>query len=626
MMAASSKKDKLIEEAQKCAARGQFDKAAKAYEQILALEPSAINLRQKLAELLVKCNRNDDARKELETVGKHFAKNGFYLKAIAVYKQLQKLFPADISISLTLAELNEKHGLVANALAEYKFVFEYHEKSGNRAEALVILDRMQHVDPQNIPIKIKMAEAFFQNDKKTEAYTVFVRLASLLLERGDQATLGKINSRVQQLYPGKAEFMLEILSEQVQQGNAASAIDGIQGLLRSNPNNKRAWDLVAQAYQLLGQPQRVKLAYQHYLKFFPTEPVAMLGLITAVTEEKNLAGTLELLERFETPLLTAGFFSQLEQIYLTLDKLDPINVKVLEGHIRVATAAGNSGEVITLSSKLASLRSVTKYAEQTVPGSDPADAPANFFAAPESPFDSAFTQEEPSIPPVTFEVQAHAPHELPSAFDEPGEAFAPLEEEADLDLDIEIDIDVDLDSPFDLSDNQTGNAAATENWLDSVGDLFDSISTAPRGVKFGNDMDSSDAQSHFDLGQAFKEMGLYDEAISEFRQAAQDPPRRIECMIMQCVCLRERGEVDNATTMLQALLKPGLTGEENCAVKYELATCYEMSGRKEDAATLLNEIKTTNPAFRDISSRLNAANLSETLDFSDDDLNDFGLD
>jgi lipopolysaccharide biosynthesis regulator YciM len=160
-------------------------------------------------------------------------------------------------------------------------------------------------------------------------------------------------------------------------------------------------------------------------------------------------------------------------------------------------------------------------------------------------------------------------------------------------------------------------------WLDSVGTLFDSISTAPRGVRFGNDMENSDAQSHFDLGQAFKEMGLFDEAINEFRQAVQEPSRRVECLIMQCACLRERGEVDKAISMLQALLKQGLTEDECCSVKYELATGYQMSGRRDDATVLLNEIKTANPDFRDINTRLNAANMSESLDFSDDDLLNF---
>jgi tetratricopeptide (TPR) repeat protein len=142
-------------------------------------------------------------------------------------------------------------------------------------------------------------------------------------------------------------------------------------------------------------------------------------------------------------------------------------------------------------------------------------------------------------------------------------------------------------------------------------------------VKFGNDVESSDAQSHFDLGQAFKEMGLYDEAINEFREASNDASRRVECLIMQCACLRERGELEKAVTMLQALLKSGLNEEESCSVKYELASGYEAAGKKEEALLLLDEINATNPDFRDIRSRLNAAHFPDALDFSDEDLKDF---
>lgn len=576
-MAVISKKDKLIEDAQKFALRGQFDKAAKAYEQILALEPAAINQRQKLAELLIKCGRNDDARKELETIGKHFAKNGFYLKAIAVYKQLQKLFPADISLSLTLAELNEKHGLVANSLSEYKLVYEFHEKAGNIPEALSILNRMQYVDPQNIPIKIKLAEAYVQHGKKDESYAVFAKTACMLLERSDNATLSKVCARIQQLFPDKPDFMLEVLTDHISQGNAATAIDSLQSLLRSNPNNKRVWDLVAQAYQLLEQPQRVKVAYQHYLKFFPTEPEAMIGLISSVIAEHNLTGALELLDQYETALISAGFLQHLEQVYHSLDKIDPINLRVLEGLIRVATAADNESELRSLTSKLQSLRSVSGGVKN----------------------DSPETVSDAESSDAAIDAVQHPDEE------------------------IEIDIEIDIDSPFGPLDQEVSTTLTHDNWLDSVDDLFDSIDTAPRGVKFGNEMESSDAQSHFDLGQAFKEMGLCDEAINEFRQASQDPSRRVECLIMQCACLRERGELEKAITMLRALLKSGLSEEESCAVKYELATGYEATGKKEEANLLFNDINAANPGFRDISSRLDAANHSDSLDFSDEDLQDF---
>ena len=623
-MAAISKKDKLIEEAQKFALRGQFDKAAKAYEQILAADPAAISQRQKLAELLIKCGRSDDARKEFEIIGRHFAKNGFYLKAIAVYKQLQKLFPADINLSITLAELNEKHGLIANSLSEYKLVYEYHEKNGNTPEALDILDRMQKVDPQNIPIKIKLAEAYAQRGKKNEAYDVFAKTAALLLERADNATLAKVCARIQQLFPDKPDFLLEVLSEQISHGSAATAVDSLQSILRNNPGNKSAWDLIVKAYQQLEQPQRLKIAYQHYLNYFPSEPAAMLGVISSIVAEKNLAGALELLDQYELTLISAGVFPQLEEIYHSLDKIDPINMRVLEGLIRIATSSGNETEISLLTSKQQSLRSVTGKNRPTTTGPEAlSDFTAEHPLAADEIDDSIFFGESSFEQSTGFDLGTAAEELSPPPLPEGAHATATATTPWQPDEEIEIDIDIDMDSPFGPMGEEESTSPDPDNWLESVGELFDTISTAPRVVKFGSEMDGSDAQSHFDLGQAFKEMGLYDEAINEFRQASQDTSRRIECLTMQCVCLRERGDVEKAITMLLALLKPGLSAEESCAVKYELASGYEAAGKQEEATTILNEISKTNPAFRDIQSRLNSAAHPDSLDFSDEDLQDF---
>lgn len=593
-MAVAPKKDKFIEEAQKLALRGQYDKAVKLYEQAMALEPSNINLRQKLAELLIKGGRPEDARKEFEIVGKHFATNGFYLKAIAVYKQLQKLFPADISLSITLAELNEKHGLTANAIAEYKLVYDYYQKTGNTAELIKTLDKMQTVDSGNVAIKIKLAETLFQNDRKDEAYALFSKTASLLQENGDNATLSRLNERIQELFPEKTEFVLETLAEQVKSGNAAKAVAGLQGLLRSNTGDKRVWDLVIEAYRRLNQPQRVRIAYQHYLKYFPNDPTPMSGLITCCAEDGDSGAALELLERFEPQLLSAGRLDDLEKIYRTLDATDPINIRVLEGLVRVSRAAGKTDQLETFASRLRSLSGVSG-----LPQADAAD--------------SAETE--------TAEIE---PPELHDAGDDTlitAEELAPDDEE----IEIEIDIDIDSDADFEPPAGDSGEDGDGADWPDSVDGLFDSITAAPRGVRFGNEMDSSDAQSHFDLGLAFREMGLYDEAINEFRQAASDASRRRECLIMQGACLRERGQHDAAITLLKSLLKPGLSREDSSAVKYELALTYEATGKSDQTTQLLNEIDASTPGFRDVSSRLNAANLEDSLDFSDEDLKDFDL-
>lgn len=623
----SSKKDKLIEEAQRLILRGQLDKAIKAYEQILSIDASALNLRQKFADLLVKAGRFEDARVEYEKVGKQYSSNGFYLKAIAVYKQVQKLFPNDITITLVLAGLNEKHGLVGNALAEYKQVYDYYEKASDMEEALKILDKMQAVDPQNVNIKFKLAESYYHVGKNDESYAAFGRLAALLQERGDTTAFSRLNARIQQLFPDKSEFMLEVLAEQVESGNAANAITGIQSLLRSNPNDKRIWELIVSAYRKLDQTQRVKMAYQHYLKFFPDELAAKQGLIECLVAEKDVKGALSLLELYEQDLLDGGAAAGLVQIYKRLADMDPINVGLLEGLKRSCEASGDVENAEELDHKLASLNVLStnkgrEPSQKTEPDSA-ADLDNVEGAGAVSP---EFTEK-----PVDYDIETPATLEYEETTLELDDVsvFTQLEAIADEDLqaedDIEIEIEIDEDLGFDDVDAEEAIGASGDNWLDSVGAIFDSIADSPRGVKFGSDLDTSDAQSHYDLGLAFKEMGLFDEAINEFRQAAADPARKVECLILQGACLREKGDPDSAEVFLRSLLQPGLGLQDTCAVKYELVLTSELLGRNEDAASLLAEIDVVNPGFRDVRSRLDAAGIDNTLDFSEEDLKGFDL-
>ncbi|MBC8018260.1 MAG: tetratricopeptide repeat protein [Verrucomicrobia bacterium] len=156
--------------------------------------------------------------------------------------------------------------------------------------------------------------------------------------------------------------------------------------------------------------------------------------------------------------------------------------------------------------------------------------------------------------------------------------------------------------------------------------MFDTIATKPRGVKFASGPDGTDAQSHYDLGVAFREMGLYDEAINEFRQAATATGRRLECLILQGACLREKGDLTNAEKVLKSLMKPGLALEDVCSVKYELALTYEACGKHDQLVELLTEIDKSNSGFRDVRARLDTAGKDQNaLDFSDDELQGFDL-
>lgn len=620
----STKKDKLVEEAQRLALRGQLDKAIRAYEQILALDPSAIIQRQRLAELLVKAGRIDDARSEFESIGKYYSSNGFYLKAIAVYKKLQVMFPGDCDISLTLAGLNEKHGLVANALAEYKQVYDYYEKNLNSADAVRILEKMHSIDQKNAAVKLKLAEGYFQAGRQDESYATFSQLASLLLERSDSAGFSKLDGRIKELFPEKSEFTLDVLAEQIEMGaeSTVRAVGCLQALLRNNPSNKRIWDLVVESYRRLNQPQRVKIAYQHYLTFFPADLSVQKGMIDCLVAERDLEHALACLEKYGQNFIDGSAVEDLLDMYLALDRIDPINIRILQGQKRAYEAIGDQESAAAVDHKIASLASLSgepaPFREQSEPVAAPEPRPAEPFG--QDPLSRGGIDEIPAEAEHSAEPALGASYgdislpDQPSAFD-----FSEPEE-------IEIEIELDQEGAFVPAGRaEAGEVQPADSWLDSGDDVFDSRVASPRSVKFGSDVDVSDAQSHFDLGVAFREMELYDEAINEFRQASDDPERKVACLLLQGACLREKGEPDEAESILRSLLKPGLSLEDSCAVKYDLALACYAAGKNADAAALLAEIDATWPGFRDVRSRLDDAGAGDALDFSDEDLKGFDL-
>lgn len=605
----SSKKDKLIEEAQKMALRGQLDKAIKAYRQVVAMDATAINQRQRLAELLLKAGSVDEARVEFESIGKYYAGNGFYLKAIAVYKKLQMLFKDDIGIVLNLAELNEKHGLGANAITEYRQAYEYYKNRADDNEALRILEKMHNVDRQNIGIRLMLAEAYYKEKQLDQSYSAYSSLATLLYERGDNAACVKLTERIRQHFPDKPDFMLEVLQQQLNSGNAARAINGLQALLQKNPRDKRVWELLIEAFGLLGEQNRIKAAFQHYLRFFPKEIAAQKGCVECLIAEHDGTAAKSMLEQYELNFYENSAYEELILLYKALDQLIPLNVDILKSLEKAYSASGDTENAFAITAKIASLETLSSK-----PPAEPAEQEEIESVFPLLPDDETQSAEESQETCQEAAIEAIettiADEHLTSA------------DEEELEIEIEIEEDEDF---TDIGIADVPVETASTSWLDSVDSIFDAITVAPRSVKFGNEVDVSDAQSHYDLGLAFKEMGLMDEAISELRQAAADPARKIACLVLQGACLRDKGDVFTAESLLRSLLNPGLCQEDACSVKYELALTCEIAGKADEAAALLAEIDTINPSFRDVHLRLGASKNHADFSFSDDEIDSFEL-
>jgi tetratricopeptide (TPR) repeat protein len=116
-----------------------------------------------------------------------------------------------------------------------------------------------------------------------------------------------------------------------------------------------------------------------------------------------------------------------------------------------------------------------------------------------------------------------------------------------------------------------------------------------------------DFESHYDLGVAYKEMGLLDDAIAEFQKALRSRAHRLPAYEALGQCFVEQGRFQVAATVLsRALHEPGLDDDQRVGVLYLLAYSCEALQRRDEARSYFQRVYATDINFRDVAARLAA--------------------
>jgi tetratricopeptide (TPR) repeat protein len=117
----------------------------------------------------------------------------------------------------------------------------------------------------------------------------------------------------------------------------------------------------------------------------------------------------------------------------------------------------------------------------------------------------------------------------------------------------------------------------------------------------------NDSATHYDLGVAYKEMGLIDDALAEFELAARDATRECNCFAMIGMIFLEQNKLDRAAeAYVRALGAQAKTVEQEMNLYYDLGNVYEMKGKSQDAIYYFQKIARRDPGYRDVSDRLSA--------------------
>jgi tetratricopeptide (TPR) repeat protein len=114
-----------------------------------------------------------------------------------------------------------------------------------------------------------------------------------------------------------------------------------------------------------------------------------------------------------------------------------------------------------------------------------------------------------------------------------------------------------------------------------------------------------DAQSHYDLGVAYKEMGLLEDAVREFEVAARDLKRECVCRSMIGMIQIERGNLNEGIdALMRGLQSPDRTKDQEATLNYEIASAYEAKKMVKQAVDYFQRAARAIPAFRDTQERL----------------------
>ncbi|MGB9892781.1 MAG: tetratricopeptide repeat protein [Candidatus Saccharicenans sp.] len=134
-------------------------------------------------------------------------------------------------------------------------------------------------------------------------------------------------------------------------------------------------------------------------------------------------------------------------------------------------------------------------------------------------------------------------------------------------------------------------------------ELSSIVSDFKKGIR--ERIPEEDYQIHLQLGLAFMEQGLLDEAIEEFNLASKDKNLILECLTLISHCYQQKGNLEEAERWLNRAIKLVAPGtDQYFALMYDLGLIYEHVGDLERALSIYRDIQSWNPTYRSIADKI----------------------
>lgn len=297
-------KVKTLRAAEKYLEMGKIPAAITEYCKIVESEPDDFTTLNMLGDLYVRTGNQAAAISCFRHIAEHYRQQDFVLKAIAMYKKIDRLQPQDTEIATNLADLYASQDLVVEARAHYLFVADEHNKSGATEKGLAVLRKIADLDPPNTEIRIKLAEGYLRQGMSAEAAVCFTEAGRHLLARGACDEALEVLGRAIEINADDRNTLKGLLSAHSARGTADEAAEMIAQASSKDPEDLELLSMVVSAYIESEDPVKAEQAtatlvakesssYLRYLEvarlYLKCDRVEDAVRVVSVTAEQMLA-------------------------------------------------------------------------------------------------------------------------------------------------------------------------------------------------------------------------------------------------------------------------------------------------------------------------------------------------
>ncbi len=439
-------KNAIAKEAQKYAAKGQYDKAIAEWKKVVKETPDDPNLFNTIGDLCLKKDSRTEAVEAYKRAGDLLAADGFTSKAIALYKKVLNIDPAQIEVQIILGDMNVEKGLIGNALENYKFVYSHYTKHKQVAKSLEILQKMADMKP-DIALRLKLADMYAKEGMKSEASKAYLEAADVHLSKDAFPEAREIFKKVLALDPDNKVVYYKAGVIYFKEGKFNEACKSFKPAFAADPSNPELLELYLEALSKAGRAADAEEVYKKLLSQDPgridlrdklyrlylvkkdfDQALTEAGTIAAArVENKEFDAAEEVLKAFAaaSPRSVEGR-RKLSDLYQSIDKPDHAAEELVQA-AEILIEDGNQDGAKELLGKAVELAPMNAEALSRLESLRP--------AAPESerPAPPVAAQAAPAVPPRPSPSPPSPPSPVsskPSAFDEPPaltEAFTEVE-------------------------------------------------------------------------------------------------------------------------------------------------------------------------------------------------------